>query len=105
MTAQRLIRVNPQRYIELPNYLDSWVVFIQELVDEVPKEYRASACLEVSNGYGDGGYEVDFYYYRPETPEEEAKRLEKERIRDNARERALYLEAERLGYKIVKDVK
>jgi hypothetical protein len=61
----------------VPNNLIEAIAWLQEKLCEVPEDYRASATIEISSdcSYDSSHATLEINYRRPETAEEEHKRL------------------------------
>ena len=65
---------------ELPKFVE-WMT---EKLNSIPEEYRCNATIEIESvsSYEDSHYpRIEILYWRPETKEEEAKRLDDENRR------------------------
>jgi len=62
----------------LPNDVQEFMQYWQSKIDLIPEEFKESAricCEATDDGYGCNQFEIDVYYMRPETKEEEDKRV------------------------------
>jgi hypothetical protein len=61
--------------------LQNCIAWLQMMLDQVSEEYKDTAeiTFESIDDYGCHGVEVQVFYYRPETDEEEHNRVSKER--------------------------
>jgi hypothetical protein len=61
--------------------VETVIVYLQTLLSEIPEECRKSATIDVSayDDYGSSTWEVECYYMRPETEEEQSQRVNKEK--------------------------
>ena len=60
--------------------ITSLVSALEACKEHVPVEHWDNICYEVSTDYDSDYIEWDFYYYRPETDEEETLRTAKEEV-------------------------
>lgn len=72
-----------------PSSLLDFKDWIDGLLDDVPEQYRDSACFEIESesDYDGCSTKIEVYYMRPETEEEEKFRLEVEQNREDDRKR------------------
>lgn len=67
---------------DVPSKLENVIIYFQEKLDEIPKEFRSSATVDIRWEEYDRSLELDISYWRPETEDEELYRLENVRKRE-----------------------
>ena len=68
------------RFNGLPESLTELIQRLAEMLETVPSELHDEVVFEVGTEYESPSVDVDIYYYREETAEEEAKRLNAQAI-------------------------
>jgi len=62
------------RFNSLPESLPALILRLTELLEKVPAEYQSEVFCEISTEYESSTVDIDVYYMREETPEEQRKR-------------------------------
>ncbi len=84
------------RFNGLPESLPELIQRLTEMLETVPSELHDEVVFEIITEYESNSADVDIYYYREETPEEEAKRLNAETIVLQAHKERMRREYEKL---------